>query len=135
MQEQINKADGVTLNDTNNRILAKKSEGYVLGVIINTLCKDMENDTELVRAGMLKELNDFSLNVKTDLVKYVRCNEESYDASIRLKERIGSVATKITQTFDKSNKMFVDLKVRCSVNSLRHVMELKKYAEIHGLHV
>ncbi len=133
MASGTEQANGVVLGDTNNRILARKTNDYVRSVIINTLCKDMKNDTSLVREDMLTMLKDFELNVKSDLTIYIRVDERSYDASIRMRETVRRFAIKVFDEFDKSERSGTDLKIRLTIDAYSHVMELKAYAKLHGL--
>ena len=130
MEEQVKKAIGVIMTDTNVRILSMKDIGYTYGVIINTLCRDMKKDTQKVRGEMLIMLKDFTVNVNSELIKFCRIDDSSYEASISINNMMLRTAREIHRNFDNSDRMFTDLKVRCLVGDLKKVLELKQYIKL-----
>lgn len=128
MKEQIELAGATTLKETNDKILSKKDIWYVYGVIINQLCVDLNDDTEDLRIKLLILLEDLNLNIAYEMNKYLKDSDERYNSSINMRLIIRSLGTKIHKLFgDKSKGFFADIRVRCTLGSFRHVIELKGY--------
>lgn len=125
---QVARAGNVVFDDTNERILSHKDIGYVYGVFINTLVKEMDCDTQSNREEIMKLLCDFEVNVKGNLKRYTADRgREAYEASITIQTEIKRFANKLYQSFNKSNRMFADIMVRTTIHKFKKVLELKMY--------
>lgn len=131
METQIERAGKMVLEDTNVRILSHKEIDFCYGVYINTICKDLKNDTPQMRIDLLLVLRDFNKNISYDIMKYLK-GDNKYEASISMRLHVSRLATKICQNHNKNSSLFTDIKVRCVIENCRHLIELKEYILIES---